>query len=490
MKIKELEQASGLPRASIRFYEKEGLLAPAREENGYRDYSEEDLETLKKIVLLRALEVSLKDIQALQRGQAALQEVMEAQVGALEERQRELGASLRVCRELRDSRVSYGDLPAQEYLDAFHASPRTAEETAARTDRLPRVQAPVRRFFARELDLFLLWTIWLSFLALVCSVGTRAHQSGPLLLADVAVPLLLMLLLEPLCLRLWGTTPGKWLLGLGVTDPEGGRLSYADGLARTGRVIVRGLGLRLPGLNLVRLWKSCRACDDGEALSWEEDSSLTLRDEKPWRSAACAAAFLLVFGLAVLAVLFGGAPRYRGNLTVAQFSANFNRLARYYGCTFTVSGADAVLDSDGLWTRDYAADGIPYLDLAGAGSAPFFAYRTGENGLEEVSFRYESDGPFPSACRDQMAVAALAFACAQKGFGPLSRARQELLSAIDSHPFQSFTYAREGVELRCAVDFEGYRFVGGYQLVGGLALFPEEEGEKRFALAFSLRLTG
>ena len=32
MKIKELEQASGLPRASIRFYEKEGLLAPAREE--------------------------------------------------------------------------------------------------------------------------------------------------------------------------------------------------------------------------------------------------------------------------------------------------------------------------------------------------------------------------------------------------------------------------------------------------------------------------
>ena len=441
-------------------------------------------------MLLRALEVSLRDIQALQRGQAALQEVMEAQVGALEERQRELGASLRVCRELRDSRVSYGDLPAQEYLDAFHASPRTAEETAARTDRLPRVQAPVRRFFARELDLFLLWTIWLSFLALVCSVGTRAHQSGPLLLADVAVPLLLMLLLEPLCLRLWGTTPGKWLLGLGVTDPEGGRLSYADGLARTGRVIVRGLGLRLPGLNLVRLWKSCRACDDGEALSWEEDSSLTLRDEKPWRSAACAAAFLLVFGLAVLAVLFGGAPRYRGNLTVAQFSANFNRLARYYGCTFTVSGADAVLDSDGLWTRDYAADGIPYLGLAGAGSAPFFAYRTGENGLEEVSFRYESDGPFPSACRDQMAVAALAFACAQKGFGPLSRARQEMLSAIDSHPFQSFTYAREGMELRCEADFEGYRFVGGYQLVGGLALFPEEEGERRFALAFSLRLTG
>ena len=120
MKIKELEQASGLPRASIRFYEKEGLLAPTREENGYRDYSQEDLETLKKIVLLRALDVSLKDIQALQRGEAALQAVMEAQVGALEEKQRALEASLRICRELRDARVSYGDLPAQKYLDAFY----------------------------------------------------------------------------------------------------------------------------------------------------------------------------------------------------------------------------------------------------------------------------------------------------------------------------------------------------------------------------------
>lgn len=484
MKIKELEQASGLPRASIRFYEKEGLLTPTREENGYRDYSQEDLETLKKIVLLRALDVSLKDIQALQRGEAALQAVMEAQVGALEEKQRALEASLRICRELRDARVSYGDLPAQKYLDAFRASPRAAQEEVARTDSLPRVQAPVRRFFARELDLFLLRTIWLSFLALVCSVGTRAHQRGFLLLADIAVPLLLLLLLEPLCLRLWGTTPGKWLLGLGVTDPEGGRLSYSAGLDRTGRVIVRGLGLCLPVLQLVRLWKSCRACDDGEALSWEEDSSLTLRDEKPWRSAACAAAFLLVFSLAVLALLLGGAPRYKGNLTVAQFSANFNRLARYYDCTFTVSGAGAVLGSDGLWTRDPADDGIPYLDLGDTGSAPIFAYRTGENGLEEISFRYESIGPVPSACRDQMAVAALAFACAQKGFGPLSRARQELLSAIDSHPFQSFTYAREGVELTSTVDCEGYR------LVGGRVLFPEEEGERYYTQEFCLRRTG
>ena len=55
MNIKEIEERSGLTRANIRYYEQEGLLAPARRENKYRDYSEEDLETLLRIALLRSL---------------------------------------------------------------------------------------------------------------------------------------------------------------------------------------------------------------------------------------------------------------------------------------------------------------------------------------------------------------------------------------------------------------------------------------------------
>ncbi len=43
MTIKEIEELSGMTRANIRFYEAEGLLAPVRGQNGYRDYAEEDL---------------------------------------------------------------------------------------------------------------------------------------------------------------------------------------------------------------------------------------------------------------------------------------------------------------------------------------------------------------------------------------------------------------------------------------------------------------
>ena len=46
-------------RANIRYYEQQGLLTPARRENGYREYSDEDLQTLQKIKLLRHLGLSL-----------------------------------------------------------------------------------------------------------------------------------------------------------------------------------------------------------------------------------------------------------------------------------------------------------------------------------------------------------------------------------------------------------------------------------------------
>ena len=43
MTIKEMEALTGLTRANIRFYEQHGLLSPERHQNGYRDYTEEDL---------------------------------------------------------------------------------------------------------------------------------------------------------------------------------------------------------------------------------------------------------------------------------------------------------------------------------------------------------------------------------------------------------------------------------------------------------------
>ncbi len=50
MTIKDVEERTGLSRSNIRFYEKEKLIEPSRNEsNGYRDYSENDVESIKKL---------------------------------------------------------------------------------------------------------------------------------------------------------------------------------------------------------------------------------------------------------------------------------------------------------------------------------------------------------------------------------------------------------------------------------------------------------
>ena len=51
MKINDVERITGLSQKAIRLYESKGLINISRKENGYRNYSNEDIELLKKIRL-------------------------------------------------------------------------------------------------------------------------------------------------------------------------------------------------------------------------------------------------------------------------------------------------------------------------------------------------------------------------------------------------------------------------------------------------------
>ena len=66
MTIKDVEEQTGLSRSNIRFYEKEKLIEPSRNEsNGYRDYSENDVENIKKIAFYVHWEFLLKIYEVL-----------------------------------------------------------------------------------------------------------------------------------------------------------------------------------------------------------------------------------------------------------------------------------------------------------------------------------------------------------------------------------------------------------------------------------------
>ena len=117
MTIKEVELHTGLARANIRYYEEQGFFSPARGENGYRSYSDEDIDTLLKIKLLRQLGFSLEEIHELQRGERSLEPALERREADLERLRQELGQAAQLCRDMRADGVSFYTLDARRYLN-------------------------------------------------------------------------------------------------------------------------------------------------------------------------------------------------------------------------------------------------------------------------------------------------------------------------------------------------------------------------------------
>lgn len=118
MTVKEVEERTGLPRSNIRFYEKEGLVRPRRNEgNGYRDYSEQDVEELRKVAWLRTLEISLEDIRSIVNRQEDLHSVLLRRIPLLEKEMEKLQDARRLCELLAREKTGYEDLDIDRYVE-------------------------------------------------------------------------------------------------------------------------------------------------------------------------------------------------------------------------------------------------------------------------------------------------------------------------------------------------------------------------------------
>lgn len=95
MNIKEASQLVGCTCRAIKFYEEKGLLpAVARRENGYRDYTEADINRLHEIQAYRKLGIGIGDIKALLRGNETqlLDNILNQKRAQLEANQSEIEA--------------------------------------------------------------------------------------------------------------------------------------------------------------------------------------------------------------------------------------------------------------------------------------------------------------------------------------------------------------------------------------------------------------
>ena len=117
MKINEVEAAVGVTKKNIRFYEEEGLITPGREPgNGYRSYSQTDVERLRRIKLLRKLDVPLAEIREMLEGQSTLAEGMNRQLERLSTRRKDLEEAIGFCTLLRQEPGSLEQLDVEQTL--------------------------------------------------------------------------------------------------------------------------------------------------------------------------------------------------------------------------------------------------------------------------------------------------------------------------------------------------------------------------------------
>ena len=117
MKINEVEAAVGVTKKNIRFYEEEGLIPPSREPgNGYRSYSQADVERLRRIKLLRKLDVPLADIREMLEGRKTLAEGMALQLERLSTRRKDLNEAIGFCEVLEKDTVSLNELDVEQTL--------------------------------------------------------------------------------------------------------------------------------------------------------------------------------------------------------------------------------------------------------------------------------------------------------------------------------------------------------------------------------------
>lgn len=72
MKTHDVEEQLGITKQALIYYEKEGLINPIRDKNNYRQYTQNDIEILQVILLLRSFEISIDEIKLILSGKLSI----------------------------------------------------------------------------------------------------------------------------------------------------------------------------------------------------------------------------------------------------------------------------------------------------------------------------------------------------------------------------------------------------------------------------------
>lgn len=352
MQIQTIEERTGLDRATIRYYEREGLICPQRLQNGYRDYSQKEIDDLMKIKLLRQLGLSLDAIQHLIEGKEDLRHILDSQLVILNAHKNHIDAAEAICKMIMQDNVTYQTLDPNKYLCAWDKNQHKENIIidVPGTDDTYYESHPFRRFIGRYIDQIFLHSILMVLLVVVLRI--RPFGSTQIRILSIG-SLFLFMPFNALFLCLFGTTPGKFAVGIKVKTPEGNNPSFICALQREWSVFHYGCGFYIPIYSWVRMIKSYIMHTNGQELDWDYETDMVYTQRGTGQRVYCSILCLICVFTIIFSSIDAQFPKYRNaDLTISQFAENCNVYAKQNDSAIRLS-------PEGEWT---SANSSPVLD--------------------------------------------------------------------------------------------------------------------------------
>jgi len=156
-----------------------------------------------------------------------------------------------------------------------------------------RVRAnPWIRFFGRFFDYTL-------FFLLLWGLRQFLHGHFPFGKYESFIPFefFVWIPIEALLLRLFGNTPGKWLVGTRLNWAGKKKPDYITALKRSFSVWFRGLGMMIPFINLLCMLVAYHKLKAFQITSWDRDDRILVTHRPVARFRVVLAAIVIVGGL-------------------------------------------------------------------------------------------------------------------------------------------------------------------------------------------------
>lgn len=370
MRILDVESKTGLDRATIRFYEKEGLVNPARTENGYRDYRDEDVVLLQKVKLLRQLGFGLDKIRSLQQGREAFSNLLAQQITELNQQIQEHETAMQVCLIMQQERVSFENLNYSRYFDMLIKQEMAPQKHFS--EEISRECHPWRRYFARMTDYSIVSALVVLLVVVIFRVrpfSTNAIRVLNIFSYFISIPVLAIMQ------HFLGTTPGKWAMGIRVEDTNGGKPDFITAFQREFTVFCVGLGLNIPIISLWRLYKSYKNDTEREGNLWNEETEIVFSDWTALKKVIFVCLTVGAMAVSVFSSFDVMLPKNRGTgITLSEFVENYHGYEKVLN-----TESQYILADDGSW-KDTTDSGVVMIIGDESHIRPDFTYRYDENG--------------------------------------------------------------------------------------------------------------